>query len=223
MVDFALLSPTASKECNLLAAELCQIVNADPYTLVVAIWAALQLTWVTMLLFVQFVQISRALTTWENMRGAHAHGHGSKASQAITSALTTGTTSMAGAQIGSTGLGPDPALPPTHADAHAGHRHDQGCFAQWKKILGVDTFVETATGQGRRNRNPFSAGCVQNCKDFWCDPAPIFGNRTNGEAMFGGAAINYTTIYESPRLQMRMRGSGNGGEYTSVATGDDSV
>ena len=218
--DYQLLGDTGDKKCNILSEGLCQIVNADPFTLVLIIWSTIQLTWVTMLLFVQFVQISRAMTTWENMRGSHAgHGHG-KASEAITSALTTGTLSRAGAQIGNAGMGPDPALSPTHAP---GHHHKEGCFGQWKKILGVDTFVETATGKNsQRNRNPFSAGCVQNCKDFWCDPAPVFGKRENGAAVFGGEAINYTRMYETPRLHMRARAADNAGQYQSVA-GDDSV
>lgn len=179
-----------------------------------------------MLMFVQLVQISRAMTTYENMRGAHHSG--GKASEAITSALTTGTTSRAGAQIGSTGMGPDPALPPTHAPHGHNHHHKEGCFAQWKKILGVDTFVETALnkkeGTGRRNRNPFSAGCLTNCKDFWCDPAPVFGKRENGAAMLGGQVVDYTAMYETPRLMsVRRGGGGSGGQYESVATADDSV
>ena len=223
--DFEILGEKAegSAECNILAPELCKVVNADPYTLVLSIWAALQLTWVTMLMFVQLVQISRAMTTWENMRGAD-HMHGSKASQAITSALTTGTTSRSGAQIGNAGLGPDPALPPTHAPGHH-HHHKQGCFAQWKKILGVDTFVETALNKKnntRRNRNPFSAGCLTNCKDFWCDPAPIFGKRENGAAMLGGQVVDYTAMYETPRMMNMRRPGGAGGQYESVAA-DDSV
>ena len=213
-----------SPECNILAPALCSVVNSDPYTLVLVIWATLQLTWVTMLLFVQLVQISRAMTTWENMKGAN-QGHASRASVAITSALTTGSTSLAGAQVGAAGLGPDPALPPTHAPGH--HHHKEGCFAQWKKILGVDTFVETALhgyegskSRPRRNRNPFSRGCMGNCKDFWCDPAPVFGKRENGNAMLGGEVINYTRMYETPRMSMRTRGSG--GTYESVA-GDETV
>lgn len=187
------------------------------------IWAALQLTWVTMLMFVQLVQISRAMTTWENMRGTD-HMHGSKASQAITSALTTGTTSQSGAQIGNAGLGPDPALPPTHAPGGHHHNHKQGCFAQWKKILGVDTFVETALNKKdttRRNRNPFSAGCLTNCKDFWCDPAPVFGKRENGAAMLGGQVVDYTAMYETPRMMSTGTRTRAGG-YESVAV-DDSV
>lgn len=186
-----------------------------------------------MLMFVQMVQVSRAMTTYENMR--NSHGHGSQASQAITSALTTGTTSMAGAQLGAAGHGPDPALPPTHAP-HV-HHHRQGCFATWKRILGIDTFLETAFHgyEGSRNRaarprkpkNPFSRGIIGNCKDFWCDPAPVFGHRENGSAMLGGAVINYTTMYETPpRMSMRTTLSSatmRGGAYESVAMDDDAV
>lgn len=162
------------------------------------------------------------------MRGVH-HGHGGKASEAITSALTSGTTSLARAQLGNTGLGPDPAMPPTHAPGH-NHHHRAGCFAQWKKILGVDTFVETArdgiqgnTTRSRRNRNPFSNGIVGNCKDFWCDPAPVFGKRRNGAAMLGGQVVDYTNMYETPRMMTTRNRGGNGGPtYESVA-GDDSV
>lgn len=196
--------------------------------MVLTIWAALQMTWVTMLLFVQLVQISRAMTTYENMRGT-SHSHGSKASEAITSALAAGTLSMNGAELGPGGRGPDPALPPTHATDGHHHHPKQGCFSQWKKILGVDTFVETARGieggtpRSQRNRNAFSRGCVGNCKDFWCDPAPIFGNRDNGVAMLGGEPINYTTVYESPRLGM-ISGTRqvNGSAYQRVAV-DDTV
>lgn len=203
--------------------------------MVLMIWAALQLTWVTMLLFVQLVQISRALTTYENMKGAD-YFHGSAASNAITSALATGTMSMGAAQLGSAGRGPDPAVHMDHGHGHShghgGHNHDStGCFAQWKKILGVDTFVETARHgyegdnvRSRRNRNPFSRGCVRNCKDFWCDPAPLFGGRENGEAMLDGSTINYTSMYDTP-LPMTIksrRTADGGGAYASVAA-DEAV
>jgi len=174
-----------------------------------------------MLLFVQFVQISRAMTTYENMRGSH-HMHGSRASEALTSALTAGTASMARAQLG-------PGLDIGHDEGHHHHHHHkEGCFAQWKKILGVDTFVETAlpgnSSRPRRNRNPFTRGCLNNCKDFWCDPAPIFGKRENGLAMLGGEVINYTSMYETPLGvgTRTRRGRDTGGSYQSVAA-DDSV
>lgn len=217
---------TASDQCNILAPALCKLVNADSYTIVLLIWATLQLTWVTMLLFVQLVQIARALTTYENMRGSH-HGHGGRAATALTAALAAGTTSMAGAQLNADGRGPDPAV---HGHGH-GHRHKEGCLSTWKKILGVDTFVETAMGgldskkKKKKAANPFSRGCYRNCKDFWCDPAPYFGNRENGTAMLDGEIINYTSMYVAPsRMTTRQTRSTNdaGGAYTTVGT-DDAV
>lgn len=172
-----------------------------------------------MLLVVQFTQIARAVTTYESMRGSVYHG--SRASETITSALTAGTTSMEGAQIGSRGRGPSPATP----DGHQSHKSGkQGFFAVWKKLLGLDTFVATATGglepSGSSRRNPFSRGIVTNCKDFWCDSAPYFGKRETGAAMLNGDIVDYTTMYETPsRMKLRAPRDGDGGMYHSV--GDD--
>ena len=177
-----------------------------------------------MLLLVQSVQIARAKTTYEQMGGNI--NHGSQASEAITSALTAGTTSMDGAQLTNSGMGPNPAV---SAGARP-HVHKEGFFAQWKKLLGLDTFVATAAGgleggnRSRRRRNPFSRGIITNCKDFWCDPAPYFGKRDNGAAMLGGDVINYTRMYETPpRMKMRRpQQDGDSGMYHSVGS-DDAV
>ena len=67
--DLSSASTSASDSCNVLSASLCKVVNADAYTLLLAIWASLQLTWVGMLLFVQFIQVTRGMTTYENMTG----------------------------------------------------------------------------------------------------------------------------------------------------------
>lgn len=224
------MKDSGAVECNILPTSLCRYVNSDPYTIILVVWAALQLTWVTMLLFVQLVQISRAMTTYENMRGTHS-GHGHGASEAITSALAAGTLSMGGAQLGSEGRGPNPAVGATSGGHHHHHRDNAGCFDQWKKILGVDTFVETALhsdkDKSRANRNPFSRGCLKNCKDFWCDPAPLFGSRENGAAMLDGEVINYTTMYEAPRrmrvTKPRARNGDASGSYERLAENDDNV
>ncbi|KAH8805592.1 hypothetical protein F5884DRAFT_799941 [Xylogone sp. PMI_703] len=212
------LDGKGSKECNLLSPALCSVVNVDAYTIILVVWSTLQLTWVTMLLFVQLVQISRAITTWENMKGTD-HIHASKASEAITSALATGTLSRSAAQVG-----PD-STTAGHGHHHH-HRHGGGCFAQWKRLLGVDTFVETAlhssgNDRSRRNRNPFSRGFIGNCKDFWCDPAPIFGKRDdNGAAMLGGEIVNYTKMYDPPLRPnaSRVIHHDGSGEYEAVET-----
>lgn len=175
---------------------LCKVVNGNPFTFVLAIWITLQLTWVTMLDFTQLVQVSRAMTTYENMYGIR--------DTALTTAFT------------STGTPLDPNHPTLSASTEPqsghGHKHHQGMLKQWARLLGVDPFIETIRGRGaatgknkRRKKNPYSRGCVTNCKDFWCDPAPVFGERETGSAMLGGDKVNYTDMYESPSL-MRITG-----------------
>ncbi|OTB10851.1 hypothetical protein K445DRAFT_78024 [Daldinia sp. EC12] len=221
---FSELPKSALKEeCLLLAEPICAVVNADPYTVLLGLWTTLQLTWVGMLIFVQFVQVARAMTTYENMYG-----------------IQDGSTSSLGSAFTSTGAPldpnhPDVAAPPSAAadplgtgrGAH-GHKH-KSFLKQWGRLLGVDTFIETATGRGaatgkkiRKKRNPYNKGLIQNCRDFWCDPAPIFGRRETGDAMLGGEKINYTEIYESPAaMNLGLGGSVSTGRrrdgYESVA------
>lgn len=184
--------------------------------MVLAAFCSLQLIWVTMLLTVQLIQIARAVTTYESMRG-NLH-HTSHVSEAVTSVMISGATSISGAQVTNTGVGPDPAVP--------GHRprRKEGFFAQWKKLLGLDTFVATAQGTAgsRKRGNPFSRGIVTNCRDFWFDPAPYFGRRETGVAMLGGDVVNYARMYETPsRMKHRRpRQEADGGMYHSVGSDD---
>ena len=220
VIDLESLPIPTETKCNILSEDICKLILRDTLSVVLAIWASLQLVWVTMLLLVQSLQIARGMTTYESMQG-NVH-HGSEASAAITSALTAGSTSLSGAQLTDTGVGPNPALP------HSPHRHHhkEGCLSQWKKLLGLDTFVATATGsleggRSRRRGNPFSRGVIVNCKDFWCDPSPYFGKRENGAAMLSGEVVNYTRMYETPsRMKFRRpQQDVDGGMYHSV--GDD--
>lgn len=212
-LDFSNIDPTISDECNILAPALCRVVNADAFTLFLACWVTLQLVWVTMLLFVQFLQVSRAMTTYENMFGMD---HKSIAS--LNSAFT------------STGAPLDPRQNPppgaaSHGDAAGGHGHahghkHKGFLKQWGQLLGVDAFMKTATGpkNQRKRKNPYSGGCLTNCRDFWCDPAPVFGRRETGAAVLAGHAVNYTEMYERPTLMeiTGARGRRTGG-YEAVA------
>ncbi|KAL1967786.1 hypothetical protein VTN77DRAFT_2475 [Rasamsonia byssochlamydoides] len=210
-----LLPDPAEHQCNIINDVLCSIVLRDTFTLVLTIWASLQLIWVTMLCAVQLVQISRNQTTYENMRG-HSIDHAHPTSQAITSALTSGTTSLDAAGLTSAGHGPNPAATPA-----APPRRSHGCFEQWKKLLGLDTFFATAQGRSARQKNPFSRGIITNCRDFWCDPAPIFKKREPGSAMLDGEIVNYYRMYEPPlRMHSGGRRGGSGTAYMSLA-GDD--
>ena len=162
-----------------------------------------------MLFVVQLIQIARGITTYESMRGLPDHA--SRASEVVTAALTTGSTSMDGAQ------------PSVHGHTHG---RQEGCFGQWKKLLGLDTFLATAQGEidrkSTRPRNSFSRGVLTNCRDFWCDPAPVFKARETGAAILDGEAVNYTRMYETPP-RMKMKRSRVGDEealYHSVHTED---
>lgn len=206
--------------CNILSDVLCQLVSRDIFTVIVGIWATLQLVWVTMLLVVQLVQIARAQTTYESMRSrTHPSSH---AGVAITSALLSGATTMSGAQVDASGRGPNPATH-THADRPRPKR--EGCFSQWQRLLGLDTFMATASGgvRSRQRGNPWSRGVITNCKDFWCDPAPYFGRRETGVGMLGGEIINYSRIYETPpKMKMRRsRQDDSAGLYQSVGEVDE--
>jgi len=192
--------------------------------IVLTAWAALQLTWVTMLIIVQMVQIAKATTTYENMRG-HTQT-GSAAAGAITAALTTGATSMEGAA-----LNPNSAERQRGSDHGNSHGHRQGSFAQWKKLLGLDTFFSVAFGESKRlnNRiqnhqtNPFSSGIIGNCQDFWLDPAPYFGKREAGNAYLGRKIVNYNQLYESSSMQTHHWSSGDRDTMYHNVINDDAV
>lgn len=102
-------------------------------------------------------------------------------------------------------------------------RRKEGFFAQWKKLLGLDAFMITASDASstgnRLRQNPFSRGIITNCRDFWLDPAPYFGRRNVGDAMLGGEVINYARLYEPP---LRRRGR-RGMQYQQVGEEEDVV
>ena len=82
-------APKDFPQCAVISPDLCKILNKDPFTIVLSIWAAFQLSWVTMLLCVQLLQIARNLTTYESMRG---HLHNKTPADALNTFVTTSTT-----------------------------------------------------------------------------------------------------------------------------------
>lgn len=169
-----------------------------------------------MLIATQMIQVARAMTTYENMMG-----------------INTGTTLAPGA-LSSTGAPLDPnhatlANGPVASGAAAPKRHKEGMLKSWGRLLGVDPFIETIAGRGaatgnrrRQKQNPYSRGCILNCKDFWFDPAPIFGERESGSALLGGGRVDYTSMYESPTIA-RINGMRGRGGYESVATEEEEL
>lgn len=202
-------------QCKFLSPQLCGIVLRDRWTFVLAIWAVLQLVWVSMLLVVQLVQISKNQTTFENMtrhshnHDGHSHHRPHEAQGAVAGGLVTNSlndTAAAGSRL------------------QARPRRPDGFLTRWKKLLGLDAFMATAqdglqeasSGNRRDRSNPFSRGIMTNCRDFWCDPAPVFGQRKTGESMLGGSVVNYSRMYNKP-----LRSTGSGGMVYSGVSGND--
>ena len=211
-----LLPVPTDTTCNILAPTLCGIVLRDPFTVTLTLWACLQLIWVTMLLIVQAVQISKNVTTFENMKRHSSHdshpGHGPGHPHARpVSHIPPGiAASLDDAAAVSSRVHPAPRRP-------------DGCLSRWKKLLGLDAFMATASdlpgemasGRLRHRGNPFSRGVIGNCRDFWCDPAPVFGRRNNAEGFLGGEVVDYARMWDAP-LRSRRRRRGEGMEYRSV-------
>lgn len=209
---YALPTPTETT-CNVLPPYLCSFVLRDTWTISLTIWTLMQMVWVSMLLVVQSIQIAKNITTYENMkRHDHSANHGPSHLPLHTARPTT--------------IGADPAsasLNDTAAAAtriHPATRPADGCFAKLKKTLGIDVFFATASdasaGKIKDRANPFSRGLIGNCKDFWCDPAPIFKKRIPGDSYLSGNVVNYYSLYEKPSV-LRSRGGG-GMRYEQVAT-----
>ncbi len=146
----------------------------------------------------------------------HSHPHAPTA-DSVTAALVSGSTTLGPEGAGVMGRGGG-------SRQHASPvRRKEGFFARWKKLLGLDAVMVTASeassAGNRRRQNLFSRGVVTNCKDFWLDPAPYFGRRTVGDGMLGGEVVNYARMYDPPP---RTRG-GRGMRYQQVDGGDETV
>jgi palmitoyltransferase ZDHHC13/17 len=219
----AILPKLHGSTCAILSDDLCATVSEDWYAVIISVWATLQLVWVAMLIIVQLLQIARGMTTYEAMT-PHKHSHSQSNGQATT-IVDAGDPSIS---AGPNNRGPDAAAGDTaggHNHAHPHKKH--GLLHAWKQLLGIDTFVEVAlhgrgapaqvggSARSQLNRNPFSRGCVTNCKDFWLDEeGPWFGSRESGRATFSGQAVDYTSMYEVPV---------GGMAYAPVSSGDGEV
>jgi palmitoyltransferase len=158
-----------------------------------------------MLLIVQIVQITRGLTTYEAM-SAHRHSH-----SPLETFVATGSTSLEEASLTAANRGPDSVKPPPR----------KGCLGQWMSMFGVDVFLKTTqSDSSQESRNPFSRGWITNFKDFFCDSSSVFKPRPSGEALLGGAKVDYTLLYDVPLGSGGVRRR-EGMEYAAVSGVDE--
>lgn len=215
--DLEIVPKVENVECNVLSDDLCKIVHKDPFTIILSMWASFQLSWVTMLLVVQLVQVARNLTTYESMRG---HLNSNTPAEALNTFVTTGDISqdVAGGSAPTNGFGSGQDT----GDSAPRRQPKHGLWDHWKRLLGFDTFVATALqgSQGNQQRsrgNPFSRGVITNCKDFFCDGAPVFKKKESGYARLAGERVDYTRMYDIPKMRYQRVG----GRYEAVAAEEE--
>ncbi|KAK9320776.1 hypothetical protein V1517DRAFT_263722 [Lipomyces orientalis] len=232
-----------AKGCLILNDVLCARLQHDAFTVYIAIWSGLQLTWVSFLTVVQLYQISRAVTTNEAYN-LHTYGW-----------------------MG--GNGDDEPVPSSVADPYAadktgafthshGHRH-RSPFGTCCKLLGITQFINlvhdlfsgssglswfsaSATDRHRGHRrpvvanhyNPFDNGCISNCKDFWGVEESVFTQSLmdlsgqGGQARIGGLNVDYYRLWDVTAGSIKSGASShqrlhNADEDYEALPGDDMV
>ncbi|GAA6037584.1 hypothetical protein JCM8097_006126 [Rhodosporidiobolus ruineniae] len=212
------LPPSASCP-SLVPTPLCEATYYDPFTLLVTLWAALQLSWTAVLLGAQVWQVCRQLTTlevsnlsrWGYMGGRPGvsgrsqfgyaarfdpSGASSSASQAARHAANLPGGAGDGSPLAfddpsSLAHAPAPSDSPPPGTASSGRRaKPTGTFAFLLKLLGLDRFVG-----GSRPKTPSVAGGGQENPfsiNVWTNCVDFW---TLGR---GGLGVRYERLYEVP-------------------------
>ncbi|CAL1698532.1 unnamed protein product [Somion occarium] len=174
---------TISPSC-ILPDNLCAITSYDTFLVSVAVWATLQLSWTLVLLFSQYWQVARQMTTLEvsnlgrygfmggrggaslNGQMGHQHRHAASDDASSSSDLT-----------------------PTGVHNHNHRGMCAGCGSGFlMNLLGFDRFTKGKAADGLKRAakapNPFDLGMIGNCKDFW----------TSGREL----GVEYDRLYDVP-------------------------
>src|SRR5271170_901145 len=205
--------------------DICEPLVTDAYTTLLTLWSAAQLCWLTLLVVVQYYQISRGITTHE-LSNLQKYGFLGGGNVTAEDRMQDGISSR---------------LAPLQ------HNHPTGKFHKCLRILGVEQFFMTfkdkrqrAVAQ-RRGMNPFDqGGCLTNCGDFWSVPPQVaeeanrpllehglkikgmgFQLTKGGEGRLGGEEVNYFELWEVPEKRRKVRRVDQ--EYESLGQVEDAV
>lgn len=180
-------------ECSVLDDELCAGYNYSPFIFFLTGWTMFQLIWVTFLLFSQFFQVSRGLTTLE--LSAYTK-------RAAANSLNPHFSS-APAEL----MGPD-----TSAVSSPKQRT---CLSTLCLLTGIDQFtIAIKQVFGFKNDAaiesvPTDYGFKQNCIDFWFASGDdhlkirnFFKLPVAGEASLNGETVDYYHLYSLPEKRI---------------------
>jgi len=167
------LPPTAS--CPALSPTfLCMALHYDPFPVLVAFWAALQLTWTVILLGAQLYQVARQLTTLEQSNlGRYGYmggkpGVSGAQQQGAVEKWTAAKQARHAAQLGDAGAGDGDDDPTSLAHAPAtGAADDEGALSSARvpkgrmalllRLLGLDRFLLSSSSRSSRARRSRTA------------------------------------------------------------------
>ncbi|KAK7684441.1 hypothetical protein QCA50_012388 [Cerrena zonata] len=170
---------TISPSC-VLPDNLCVITSYDTFLVSVAAWSTLQLSWTLVLLFSQFWQVARQMTTLEVSNLGRYGFMGGRGGATMTG-------QMGHRHAVASNSSGDLATPGGHH--HHNHGSCGGCGGGFlMSLLGFDRFTKGKAADGLKRAakapNPFDLGIIGNCKDFW----------TTGKEL----GVEYDRLYDVP-------------------------
>ncbi|KAA8917443.1 hypothetical protein TRICI_000392 [Trichomonascus ciferrii] len=190
--SYASVLAASTSECPFAPEFLCGVLTEDYFSTYTVAWATAQLTWVTLLVFVQLIQIARGMTTNE---ASNLHKFGFMGADDFSS-LPLDHHSL------------DTATAPGEVTAFKSAKKRR-CHSTLARILGVDQFVNTAQeafGKSSRhpaaaNSNPVDYGVMRNCADFWFPDHSwnIFKIYDRGYGGLNGNMVDYYELWEFPK------------------------
>lgn len=177
-------------KCSLLDDNLCAGYKSAPFIFFLSLWTLFQCIWVTFLLFSQFFQISKGLTSVEL--------------SVYTKRLTASNVNFSSAPTELVGPDASPAAPP----------RQRTCLSTLCLLTGIDQFVIAAKQVfGFKTEAPIESvptdyGVKQNCIDFWFASGDdhlkvnnLFKLPVAGEANLNGE-VNYYELYTLPEKRI---------------------
>ena len=203
IIDISSLQLPEGAECKILSMSVCEPLITDPYTTLLTIWTAGQLSWLTLLVLVQYYQIVRGITTHE-LTNVRKYGYLGGSTVTIEDRMQEGVSSR---------------LPPIARASSPPPSRFNKCL----RILGVEQFLTTFRDRRRQvvaqrqGMNPFDQGFWTNCGDFWAVPTHVneessrswldnglhlrgvgFQLGKGGEGRLGGQEVDYFKMWEVP-------------------------
>ncbi|CCH44104.1 Palmitoyltransferase AKR1 [Wickerhamomyces ciferrii] len=181
------------EECFLLDDDLCTGCYESSFIFTLTAWTIFQSIWVTFLLFSQFFQISKGLTTLE------LSVYTKRAANGANPHFSSAPAELSGGDSNTAPFAPK----------------DRNCLSTFCLLTGIDQFaIAFKQVLGLKSNSPIETvptdyGVKQNCIDFWfasgderLDVRNVFKLPVNSEANLNGQTVDYYKLYTLPERRI---------------------